>query len=140
MISYNICLSNTCLTNFTQYDNLTSIHVTADGNISFCFMPVNVYLGLLRWHSGEKPACQCRRHRRHELDPWVEKIPWCEKWLYPCLENSMDRGTWGATVHGFTESDLTEHTHTHTVFIYLSIYLLRLLYPLICGWTPRLHA
>ena len=25
-------------------------------------------------------ACQCRRRRRHEFDPWVEKIPWRGKW------------------------------------------------------------
>ena len=33
---------------------------------------------------------------------------------YSCLENSMDRGAWKATVHGATESGMTEHTHTHT--------------------------
>ena len=35
---------------------------------------------------------------------------------YSCLENSMDRGAWWATVHGVTESDMIEHmcTHTHT--------------------------
>ena len=26
---------------------------------------------------------------------------------YTCLENSMDRGAWQATVHGITESDMT---------------------------------
>ena len=27
---------------------------------------------------------------------------------YSCLEKSMDRGTWRATIHGVTESDTTE--------------------------------
>ena len=27
-----------------------------------------------------------------------------------CLENPMDRGAWGVTVHGVTESDTTEAT------------------------------
>ena len=27
---------------------------------------------------------------------------------YSCLENPIDRGAWGATVHGITESDMTE--------------------------------
>ena len=26
--------------------------------------------------SGKDPACQCRRHKRHEFDPWIRKIPW----------------------------------------------------------------
>ena len=30
-----------------------------------------------------------------------------------CLENSMDRGTWRATVYGVTELDVIECTHTH---------------------------
>ena len=29
---------------------------------------------------------------------------------YSCLENSMDRGGWQATVHGVTESDMSEAT------------------------------
>ena len=37
---------------------------------------------------------------------------------YPYLENSMDRGTWQATVHGVTESDTneaTECTHIYNI-------------------------
>ena len=37
-----------------------------------------------------------------------------------CLENSMDRGTWRATVYGVTELDVIECTHMHiqvTLFI-----------------------
>ena len=30
---------------------------------------------------------------------------------YFCLENSMDRGIWWATIHGITDSDTTEHAH-----------------------------
>ena len=29
---------------------------------------------------------------------------------YSCLENSMDRGDWQATVHGVAELDMTETT------------------------------
>ena len=32
---------------------------------------------------------------------------------YSCLENSIDRGAWGATIHGVTESDTIEHTHSY---------------------------
>ena len=31
----------------------------------------------------------------------------------PCLENSMDRGVWWATVHGITESDMTKRLTLH---------------------------
>ena len=42
---------------------------------------------------------------------------------YSCLENPMDRGAWGATVHGHKESDSTEplrlyHYTIHYVILY----------------------
>ena len=37
------------------------------------------------------------------FEPWVGKIPWEEmvthSSILSCLENSMDRGAWWATVH-----------------------------------------
>ena len=40
---------------------------------------------------------------------------------YSCLENSMDRGAWRATVHGVTKSltQLSVHTYTH-LFMWFS--------------------
>ena len=38
---------------------------------------------------------------------------------YACLENSMDRGNWQATVHGIAESDMTEQL-TLTLWIAFS--------------------
>ena len=35
---------------------------------------------LPRWHSGNEPACQCRRCKRHRLHPWVRKMPWRRTW------------------------------------------------------------
>ena len=29
---------------------------------------------------GKEPTCQCRRQKRHWLDPWVKKIPWRRAW------------------------------------------------------------
>ena len=41
---------------------------------------------------------------------------------YSCLENSMDRGAWWATVHGVAELDKTEQlTFNTSVLIYIDI-------------------
>ena len=36
---------------------------------------------------------------------------------YSCLENSIDRGIWRATVHGVSESDTIEYTCVHTFIL-----------------------
>ena len=46
---------------------------------------------------------------------------------YSCLESFMYRGAWRAIVHGVAESDMTEHTHTHTDYlIHQNLSVLRL--------------
>jgi len=30
--------------------------------------------------SGKELACQCKRHKKCGLDPWVQKIPWRRAW------------------------------------------------------------
>ena len=65
--------------------------------------------GLPRWHSGKESTC-------HAGD--VGSIPGLGRslgagnvnpFLYPCLENPMDRGAWQAIVHGVAhEWNLTE--------------------------------
>ena len=74
---------------------------------------ISMNMGLPSWLSQYKISLQCRRP---VLDPWVRKISWrraCNPSQYSCLENSMGRGAWRATVHGVTESNTTEQLHTH---------------------------
>ena len=75
---------------------------------------------LPKWCRGKESACQCRRLKRHQFNPWVRKIPKggnSSGFQDSCLENFMKRGTWRATVHGSQKSDKTEwlskHIHTH---------------------------
>ena len=39
----------------------------------------SVWIGDL-WLGGKESACQHRRRKRHEFNPWVKKIPWRRKW------------------------------------------------------------
>ena len=36
--------------------------------------------GFLGGPSGKEPICQCRRHKRNGLAPWIRKIPWRRAW------------------------------------------------------------
>ena len=50
------------------------------------------------------------------FDPWVQKFPGVENGnplQYSCLVNSMDKGTWWATVHGITKSWTRLNDYAH---------------------------
>ena len=67
----------------------------------------NVNKGFLRWHSGKESVCQCRRPKRLKFDPWIGRSPRGgndNPLRCSCLENSMDRGAWRATVHEVMKS------------------------------------
>ena len=56
---------------------------------------------------GKEPACQCRKLKRHGFIPGWGRSPGEEHgnpFQYPCLENTMDREEWRATVHGAAKS------------------------------------
>ena len=62
--------------------------------------------------SGKESTCQCRRCKRHGLDPWVRKIPWRRKWqptpVFLPGESHERRSLVGYSPRGCKESDMTE--------------------------------
>ena len=70
-------------------------------------------------HRVKESTCQCRRCKRHRLDPWVGKIPWSRKWqATPVLlpgESHRQRSLMGYSPPGHIELDMTENTHTHSI-------------------------
>ena len=60
---------------------------------------------------------------------WVWKIPWegnGNPFQYSCLENSMDRGAWWATIHGVVKS-WTWLSDFHTLIVIILHYMIILL-------------
>ena len=54
-----------------------SVHVAANGIVSFFFMAEYSTAGLSWWLSGIESTCQCRRQG---FKPWVGNICWRRKW------------------------------------------------------------
>ena len=63
---------------------------------------------------GKEFSCQCRRCKRHGLDPWVRKIPWSRKWQPApvCLPGKFhgQRSLADYRPWGHNELDVTEHS------------------------------
>ena len=62
--------------------------------------------------SGKEPTCHCRRCRRFGFDPWVEKIPWSQKWqptpVFLPGEFYRQKSLLGYSPWGHKELDITE--------------------------------
>ena len=79
---------------------------------SLCAFSLAVRTGELpRWLP--EPSCQCRRHKRHGINPYVGKIPWRRAWqpipVFLPGESHGQRSLMGYS-WGCKESDTTEVT------------------------------
>ena len=90
----------------------------------FSSLPPYLCGRLRRWHGGKQSSCRRREHKRRGFDPWIRKMPYLllpgegsgNPLKYSCLENSMDRGTWWASVHGVAKSRHDQVQHSCTLF------------------------
>ena len=64
--------------------------------------------------SGKECICQCRAVRSTPGLGRPSRGGNGNPLLYSCLENSMDRGAWWATVHGVAKNQTQLGIHTHT--------------------------
>ena len=66
--------------------------------------------------SGEEPACQSGKRKKHGLDPSIGKIPWRRAWqpthVFLPGESHGQRSLAGYNPRGCKESDTTEVKHT----------------------------
>ena len=100
------------------YVHLSVLLSTQSGHLKF-LEQVESLLGFPDGAGGKEPTCQCRKHKRHWFDTWVETIPQRRAWQPTpvfSLENPVDRGAWWATVHRAAKSltrvrQLSTHTY-----------------------------
>ena len=81
--------------------------------------PVSQTLGFSDGSAGKESSCNARDTRDAGSFPGLGRFPGEENGnplQYSCLENSMDRGAWWATVHGVAKSQ-TEQLNKHACLI-----------------------
>ena len=85
-----------------------------------------VLLGFSGSRVVKNPPASVGDSRDSSLIPKSKRYPGVENgnpFQYSCLENSIDREVWWATVHRVIELNMTEtthsHTHAHAYYIYI---------------------
>ena len=78
---------------------------------------MHIYMGFPGDSVVKESACQCKRCKRWEFDPWVRKIPWRKTWQSTPVFLPGEAQGWqslvGSCLWGRTESDTTERVHFH---------------------------
>ena len=77
------------------------------------YLLITITLGLPRGHNSKESACQCRRHKRPSISPWVGKSPWRRKWQpIPVFLPEKFRGQRSLVGYG-PWSHKSQNTYTH---------------------------
>ena len=98
--------------------------------VTFTSLHFILSLGFPGGASGKEPICQFRRHKRCGFNPGLGRYTGGgpgNPLQYSCLENSLDRGAWWATLNEVKKSQTHVHnvlfsTHSH-MFSLLSLSL-----------------
>ena len=77
-------------------------------------------LGFPGGTSGKEAACQCRRCKKWEFDPWVGKTPGVGSVIppqYSCLEDPMGRESWQVIIYVAVKNwtQLSDWAHIHSL-------------------------
>ena len=99
---------------------------TAHGVSGYNWSTNTFVLGFPGGASSKETTNQCRQHNRCMLDPWVRKIPWrrADNSLQCLLPGKFhgQRCLVGYSLWSGKKSDMSEHAHTHTLYIYTYLY------------------
>ena len=98
-----------------KYSGRVTVFVLLQFNLFFYNLKKKKYYYSYLLPSGKESPCQCRRCKRHSVDPSVRKIPWRRKWqpspVFLPGKFHGQRSLVGYCPWGCKESDLAERTH-----------------------------
>ena len=102
----------------------TLYHLSHQGSQHYISCPKAGCRGFPGGASGKESACQCKRHKRHEFDPWVGTIPWRRAWqptpVFLPGKSYGQRSLAGYSPQDHEELDRTEHTQSRMSPLFLS--------------------